>query len=484
MKRNFGLTAGTDRESGQTLVLVALSMLVLVGFLGLAIDVGNLRADERRLQETADAAALAGALEINYCTVNSVCTLMTNASTGAVTENGFASPKLSTNADTSTCSTPAVSATQPMLLVNWGPCLLGTTDPNNNQPTVVEAQVGQIYGTTFAGVLGLPTVTLTARAEAGRGNAGDCMYVDTKDDGTTGTGTLDIESGGQITLSCGVQDDGQLTSKNGSHLSATQFGVSASSGGGSNQFTPAPSFNTPQSPDPVCATYTYESTYNDTSQCGTITYASPAPAAGGNSSSSSAPSGCTVLSGSVSGTLSPGCYSASSTSCSTGKTKTANGVCDAVQLSGAATLSSGTYIFNGNFDVGGYDVTSGTGGVTLYFMNGSIINGGGSNITIAAPTSGSLEAMLIWIDPQNPTTFPLASGSKSTWDGIIYDKYGTIDMADGSNATSSCSGNYTIMDAASITATHGGKLNFNLCDDFSTLAGGDPIKGFTAVLSE
>lgn len=479
------MKTGIRNESGQTLVLVVASMIALMGFVGLAIDVGNLRAAERKLQQTADSAALAGALEMNYCTYSAgtACTIMTNASSAAVTENGFSTPALQTN----TCTTPAISGIT--LVVNWGPCLLGKTgDPNYGSNKVVEAQVGQVYGTYFASVLGLPKVTLTARAEAGRGNSGYCVYVDTKDFGTNpGSGNLDIESGGQITLGCGIQDNGTLTSKNGSHLTATQFEVSASSGTGSNQFYPAPSFNAPQVQDPVCATYPFDSSANHTSGCGTALYTSPAPSAGG-SNANSAPSGCTVLTGSVNvSTLTPGCYSSSNpnaSTCSSGKNKTANGVCDAVSLSGGGTLASGTYIFNGNFNVGNYDITSGSNGTTLYFMNGSITNAGGSRLTLNAPTSGSMAAMLIWVDPQNPTTFPLASGSQSVWNGIIYDEYGTLDLGDGSIASSGCSGNYTILDAASITATHGGKLNINLCADFSNLSGGDPIKGYTAVLSE
>jgi Flp pilus assembly protein TadG len=51
-------------ESGQALVLVAITMVVLLGFVGLAIDVGNAYFTQRELQKAADAAALAGALEL------------------------------------------------------------------------------------------------------------------------------------------------------------------------------------------------------------------------------------------------------------------------------------------------------------------------------------------------------------------------------------------------------------------------------------
>ena len=48
-------------ESGQALVLAALALVVLIGFAGLAIDMGVLRYQKRMQQSAADAAALAGA---------------------------------------------------------------------------------------------------------------------------------------------------------------------------------------------------------------------------------------------------------------------------------------------------------------------------------------------------------------------------------------------------------------------------------------
>ena len=53
-------------EAGQVLVMTALSMTVLVGFLALAIDVGMLFRAKRNMQIAADAAAIAGALDYKY----------------------------------------------------------------------------------------------------------------------------------------------------------------------------------------------------------------------------------------------------------------------------------------------------------------------------------------------------------------------------------------------------------------------------------
>ena len=51
-------------DSGQVLIVVALCMVVLMAFVGIAVDVGSLRYEKRKLQLAADAAALAASLEV------------------------------------------------------------------------------------------------------------------------------------------------------------------------------------------------------------------------------------------------------------------------------------------------------------------------------------------------------------------------------------------------------------------------------------
>ncbi len=56
--------AFNGKQKGQILILSALGMAALMGFVALAIDVGLYYEDRRHLQNTADAAALAGAAEL------------------------------------------------------------------------------------------------------------------------------------------------------------------------------------------------------------------------------------------------------------------------------------------------------------------------------------------------------------------------------------------------------------------------------------
>ena len=56
----------TTPERGQTLLIFVLALTVLLGFTAMAIDVGLFYEDRRHFQNTADAAALAGAGELPY----------------------------------------------------------------------------------------------------------------------------------------------------------------------------------------------------------------------------------------------------------------------------------------------------------------------------------------------------------------------------------------------------------------------------------
>ncbi len=53
-----------SRDSGQALVILAIGLLALIAFVGLAIDGGRLYAERRRAQNAADAIALAGARQL------------------------------------------------------------------------------------------------------------------------------------------------------------------------------------------------------------------------------------------------------------------------------------------------------------------------------------------------------------------------------------------------------------------------------------
>src|SRR5579872_1984941 len=240
------IKTGFREEGGQTLVLVVMSMVVLMGFLGLAIDVGHLRSTEHRLQGIADATALAGAIEISYCDGITLCPEMLTAAQNAGTENGFSTP--AANVLTAECAIPASTFSGNVLVINNGPCLAGSADPNNGNTDTVEILAQEDVPVYFASLVGLKSpVRISARAEAGLGTYGVCVF-----DRDTQIGT-----GGKFNAPCGIQVDGNVTSQhggsacNGSQVTATEgFHVSGTSCS-SNQMSPAATTGAPLLPDPL-----------------------------------------------------------------------------------------------------------------------------------------------------------------------------------------------------------------------------------------
>lgn len=456
MKRIFGLTAGTDREGGQTLILVALSMVVLVGFLGLAVDIGNLRNIEHQLQGDADAAALAGAIQITYCTVSD-CTNLQTAAQNAVIENGIAVSNSNTKAS---CSYPTDKpGTGPVLIVNNGPCLLGSTkaDPNYEDSKTVEALLVNDVPLYFSGALGIGPLRLSARAEAGLGNPNKCVYAIPSPSGNPAS--VEVGSGGQFSAPCGVQDDGNLTdtkgktngSCNGSHITASDGVDVAGSACNSNQMNPTPVTSAPSVPNPLA--YLSSDVPNVTS-CQSAYAGNKTPGTGINLNS-----------------LLPG-----TTYCG-------------LEISSGDTLtlvpdSNGDpFIFTGNLTIDGQATVTGSG-VTLYFSSGTLnVTSTNSTVNLSAPLntcstlSSGLGAILIWQASTNNSTFYLRDGLKSTYEGAIYLPDGTIDDTGGSNL-----GVYTFMVANTIILGDGGQTNVGM--DYSSLSCGSPIKDGTSVLVE
>ncbi len=137
--------------SGQPLVLAALCVPVVIGFLALAIDAGSLFHDKRNLQIAADAAATAGALDLSYKLAPSPAAL-TAAQNNGVTDgvNGA------------------------VVTVN-SPPLYG---PNAGGAEYVEVIITQPNPTFFMRMFHLNSLSIKARSVAGFPSAGqDCGYV-------------------------------------------------------------------------------------------------------------------------------------------------------------------------------------------------------------------------------------------------------------------------------------------------------------------
>jgi Flp pilus assembly protein TadG len=170
------VTTQRKSEAGQSLIFVALLMFVLLAIMGLGIDMGYMRYQKGRLQEAADAGAIAGAAEVLY-------TDTTTAADAATAADGF------TNGSNNVTVT-----------VNHPP-LSGPSTWNSNY---VEVIVAQSEPTFFMKVVGLNSVSLSSRAVA-EGSSPNCIY----GLGTSGD-SLDLAFLVSVNVSCGVVGDASL----------------------------------------------------------------------------------------------------------------------------------------------------------------------------------------------------------------------------------------------------------------------------------
>ena len=137
-------------ESGQIVVLAALSMTVLFGFIALAIDVGLLFNAKRKLQNCADAAATSAAIDYMF---NASTTTARAAATSAVTLNQMSN----------------VTTT-----VNFNPNI---TSAYHNSAYYVEVILSQPDPTFFMGMFNHKSVTIGARAVAGMPGGGNACVI-------------------------------------------------------------------------------------------------------------------------------------------------------------------------------------------------------------------------------------------------------------------------------------------------------------------
>jgi Flp pilus assembly protein TadG len=281
-------------ESGQTLITSALAMTCLLGFVALATDVGIMMRQKRMAQTAADAAAIAGALELNADPSN-----VTSAALSAAGQNGFAA----TSNGVTTSGGVTVSVDQPS---------------TGRVQVIVSVQ----QPTIFMGIFGFASMTPAARAVAT--NAGGpsfgCVYVLSP----TGTG-MSLQGNFDLTApNCGLiidSDDAtaalNFTGKAGS-ITAGSVGVVGGVSGSSSGTQPV---HIVAASDPLSY----------------LIAQMPDPTSNPLKASCTAPTG-----GKLTGTV-----TASGVVCYTGDVTISN-----------ATLSGGTFVFTGNVTLDGSVTTT------------------------------------------------------------------------------------------------------------------------------
>src|SRR5262245_33797079 len=158
-------------RNGFVLVTLMVSLVALLSFAGMAVDVGYIQLVKTRMQTAADAAALAGVQD-----------LVMNGSGGIA---GAAKAGSAMNGFTDGVASVAVTVYNPPSSGNY------TADP-----TGVEVLISKNADTFFMKALGFGSMTVKARSVARRGAGPTCVYVlnPIKDKAVTKTGTSDFES--------------------------------------------------------------------------------------------------------------------------------------------------------------------------------------------------------------------------------------------------------------------------------------------------
>ena len=416
-------------EAGQAVIFTALAMVALMGFAGLAVDMGVMRYEKRVQQSAADGAAIAGADELRNGVGGIDLAALNAATANAFTDN---------NGGAACTDSSAVGCIG--VVVNHPP----VTGPHTGQANYVEVLVTSEQRNYFMTVLGRQKTTVTARAVAtlvgAGGPAPGCIYTL----GPPGLG-VGVDVVGTPTLqatTCGIEDNGNFTTS-GAKLNVNAgtigvVGLDTNNGGG----TVTCSVNPSQCP------------------------VNGIPAVGDPLSYLNSNPPCTSCNGGgkldVKGTqtVSPGTYSSIT-----------------VNAGANATFSPGTYIIDGNkgLTINGGATVTGTG-VTFYLTGSAnvTINGGtGSAPTVqfSAPNSGTYAGVLFWQAPGDTSVAKIDGSSTSYYQGGLYFPSAELDFGGTSFTNASAAYTLIVADNLKINGTATVQLNSN----YSSLPGGVSI---------
>jgi Flp pilus assembly protein TadG len=387
-------------ESGQALIITALCMTCLFGFVALATDVGLALREKRLLQTAADSAAIAGALELNYnpagVTAVAQKAAVTAAALAAAGQNGYAAA----SSGTTTASGLTVTVNNPPLN---GPHS-GLTDTS-----YVEVIVSQQKSTIFMSLFGVFNLTPTVRAVAQNGGSSTgCVYVLSPN----ADAALNLQGSFLLnTPNCGIiidsnKSDALSFTGNAGDLYAGSIGVVGGvSGSPKNTISPVTGI-VPQS-DPFAG-----KTQGSPPVPGTLSPACSVPTASSSSAGSSGgKKSPPTLSGNVVGPTTTG-----GTVCYSGTVNITN-----------ANFPAGTYVFTGDVNVSGTFTSAQPSagnlgnGATFDIDSGTFSVATGTTFGIYAPQSGSYNGIVLMQPSTNSNTMTLQSGNAyGTIDGIIY----------------------------------------------------------------
>lgn len=355
-------------QRGAVLPLVAICLAVLLGFAGMAVDVGFLEYKYQAQQSATDAAALGGA-EIAYetgCQSTGSTGPAALAAASDATLNGY------TNGSNNMLVTPNnPPASGPYASNN---CAVQVTIENQAAPTF------------FARVLGFSTMaeSTTAVGLASQNNPGCIWLLSTSQQSNFSNSNIN-------TPGCDIYINNSANFSNStvnSNYIGYANGVNNISGANFTTATPQPmsQVSDPCPQMPGCAYLTNNTP--DTNGCGAGNYT-------GNATIGTA--------GQIT------CFNSLTIS---GSNNTVCGIIAIQKTGGVAQLH-----MNG----GGTSVSSCSSGVTFYLgANVSDINmSGGANLTLSAPSSGNTRGVLFWRDPSQGNSVNFST-CNCVFTGLMY----------------------------------------------------------------
>jgi Putative Flp pilus-assembly TadE/G-like len=349
------------REAGHVLPLVALCLSVLMGFGGMAVDVGYWEYAQREQQSATDAAALGGAQQLLY---SASCPDSTNATAAAKSDaakNGYT--------DGSNNVTVAVENPPATGTFSGTSCAVRVHITKKKIATFFT----RLFGFGTAGNPNAMTETTEATAEVLADGSG-CVFM-------LGTGDNTNFNGSTVQASkCSIELNGSANF-NGATVDAKSIGeanyAGSNNGGTFSGATPAPM----------------------------LPAADPCPEIAGCAAIAKNPPSTSPCNGSYtagSGVLAPGCY-------------------NNLNLHGATVslTPSGTFVFAGSANFNGASITG--NGVTIYIPAGASAPNFNkvNSLTLTPPTSGSYAGVSYYQDPSNSSGVNF-NGSSTNIAGLIY----------------------------------------------------------------
>jgi hypothetical protein len=354
-------------QRGQSLVLAALLITALTGFVGLAVDGGEAANEQQIVRSSADGAALAGIYAISKGTTTAAATTLAQQVLVAV-------------------PLPIGDLTMSYLDAGGSPTVVTAS------VVTVRAVVADSHVTYFLRALGVPTLLLNATAEAKRGGGSGvpaacavCLM------GPLLT-TLAERNNATMTINAGVlqvnsSDDAAIDQRNGANLTAPSISVVGGVQRGNGTITPNPTTNVSAIADPLAAI--------------------PVPVVAGVATNFTAPAGASALAPGVYGTV----------SVNAGSTLTLNAGTFAIRtrlnVNGGTVIGSGVTIFLG---CSAYPTACPPNSPGAYV---SVSSG---SLTLSPPLSGTYAGLTVFADRNDNTADTFSSSTVNvtgTWYSLL-----------------------------------------------------------------